>query len=71
VPRPAPKLKLTPREGELAQAVALGLDNLQIAARLGVADKTARNALSALYAKLGVEGRPQAIVALREQGFGS
>jgi pimeloyl-ACP methyl ester carboxylesterase/DNA-binding CsgD family transcriptional regulator len=70
-PAPAPKLKLTPREGELAQAVALGLDNLQIAARLGVADKTARNALSALYAKLGVEGRPQAIVALREQGFGS
>ena len=68
---PTSTVKLTPRESELAQAVALGLDNLQIAARLGVADKTARNALSALYAKLGVEGRPQAIVALREQGFGT
>ena len=31
---------LTPRERELAALVAQGLDNLQIAARLGVADKT-------------------------------
>ena len=66
----ASALKLTPREHDLAEAVALGLDNLQIAARLGVADKTARNALSALYAKLDVEGRPQAIVLLRSHGFG-
>ena len=47
------------------------LDNLQIAARLGIKDKTARNALSALYTKLAVEGRPQAIVQLRAQGFGA
>ncbi len=68
---PTSALRLTPREHDLAQAVALGLDNLQIAARLGIADKTARNALSALYAKLNVEGRPQAIVLLRSQGFGA
>ena len=67
----ASALKLTPREHDLAEAVALGLDNLQIAARLGIKDKTARNALSALYAKLAVEGRPQAIVQLRAQGFGT
>ena len=60
---------LTARERELAALVALGLDNLQIAARLGVADKTVRNALSALYAKLGVEGRPQAVVRTRELGL--
>ena len=61
---------LTPRERELADLVAQGLDNLQIAARLGVADKTVRNALSALYTKLAVEGRPQAIVRARDLGFG-
>ena len=49
-------LALTPREKELAHAVADGLDNLQLAARLGVAEKTARNAISALYAKHNVEG---------------
>jgi pimeloyl-ACP methyl ester carboxylesterase len=61
---------LTPRERELLDLVARGLDNLQIGARMQVADKTVRNALSALYAKLGVQGRPQAIVRAREQGFG-
>ena len=61
---------LTPRERELAALVAQGLDNLQIAAHLGVADKTVRNALSTLYAKLQVEGRPQAVVRARELGLG-
>ena len=61
---------LTPRERELAALVAQGLDNLQIAARLGVADKTVRNALSTLYTKLQVEGRPQAVVRARELGLG-
>jgi pimeloyl-ACP methyl ester carboxylesterase/DNA-binding CsgD family transcriptional regulator len=60
----------TPRERELLHAVAQGLDNLQIAAHLGIAEKTVRNALSKLYEKLGVEGRPQAIVRARDLGFG-
>lgn len=64
-----PALKLTPTERELTGLVALGLDNLQIAARLGVADKTVRNRLSALYAKLGVEGRAMAVVKARELGL--
>ncbi len=69
--RPArPSPLLTPRERELAALVAMGLDNLQIAARLGVADKTVRNALSLLYAKLEVDGRPQAVVRARELGLG-
>ncbi len=61
----------TQRFTAVRQVVERGYSVAEIAARLGVANKTARNALSALYAKLGVEGRPQAIVALREQGFGS
>lgn len=44
-PSPPP---LTPRERELASLVGQGLDNLQVAARLSLADKTVRNMLSAL-----------------------
>lgn len=65
-----PEVTLTPRERELAALVAGGLDNAQIGACMGWADKTVRNALSALYAKLGVEGRPQAVVRTRELGLG-
>lgn len=63
-------LAFTPRERALLALVAQGLDNLQIAARLGLAEKTVRNGLSQLYASLGVEGRPQAVVRARELGFG-
>ncbi|MEZ5730266.1 MAG: alpha/beta hydrolase [Burkholderiaceae bacterium] len=66
--RPIPTL--TPPARELACLVSEGLDNHQIAARMGLAEKTVRNALSALYASLGVEGRPQAIARTRELGFG-
>ncbi len=59
----------TPRERELLALVAQGLDNLQIAARLGLADKTVRNQLSRLYQRLGVDGRTHAVVRARELGF--
>lgn len=65
------EIELTPRERELLTLVAQGLDNLQIAARLGLADKTVRNALSRLYARLEVEGRPQAILKAQALGFGT
>lgn len=57
------------RERELLTLVAMGLDNLQIAARLGLAEKTVRNQLSRPYAKLGVEGRSHAVVRARDLGF--
>lgn len=60
---------LTARERELAGLVGQGLDNLQIAARLGIAEKTVRNRLSALYTTLGVEGRAQAVAAARDLGL--
>lgn len=62
-------LRLTPRERELARLVAKGLDNAQIAAHLGVADKTVRNGLSALYAKLGVDSRARAVAKSRDLGL--
>lgn len=64
-----PPVQLTPRERELAVLVGQGLDNLQIAARLGLADKTVRNMLSALYTKLEVEGRSMAVVKVRDMGL--
>lgn len=65
-PQPPP---LTPAERALAALVAQGLDNLQITAHLGLAEKTVRNRLSALYAKLDVEGRAMAVVKARELGL--
>jgi pimeloyl-ACP methyl ester carboxylesterase len=61
--------ELTPAERSLAALVGQGLDNLQITAQLGLAEKTVRNRLSALYAKLGVEGRAMAVVKVRELGL--
>ncbi len=59
----------TSRERKLLALVARGCDNLQIAAELGLADQTVRNALSALYARLGVEGRSYAVARARDLGF--
>jgi DNA-binding CsgD family transcriptional regulator len=70
VPAGAQAQAFTPRECELLRLVAAGRDNPQIGATLGLADKTVRNMLSRLYARLGVEGRPQAVVRARELGFG-
>ena len=64
-----PGRAFTPRERELLALVARGCDNLQIAAQLGLAEKTVRNALSSLYTRLGVDGRTHAVVRAREMGF--
>jgi pimeloyl-ACP methyl ester carboxylesterase/DNA-binding CsgD family transcriptional regulator len=62
---------LTPREREIVELLAQGLDNAQIAARLDLSEKTVRNNVTQVFTKLGVENRPQAIVRAREAGFGS
>lgn len=62
---------LTPRERELLEFLARGLDNHQIAAHLGLSEKTVRNHVSSILAKLDVESRSQAIVRAREAGFGA
>ena len=63
--------QLTPRDRELVELLAHGLDNLQIAAHLGLAEKTVRNKVSAVFSKLDVGTRAQAIVRAREAGFAS
>ncbi len=61
---------LTERQREMLELVAQGRDNAQIAACLALSEKTVRNQISALYAKLAVENRAQAIVRARDSGFG-
>jgi len=61
---------LTPREGEVLERIAQGLDNAQIAAHLGLSEKTVRNHITRIFDKIGVENRSQAIVLAREHGFG-
>ena len=69
-PGGAPFSGLTPREAELVELIAQGLDNAQIAARLELSDKTVRNHITSIFAKLGVDNRSRAIVLAREAGFG-
>src|SRR5712664_384633 len=61
---------LTAREKELLDCIARGLANVEIAERLQISEKTVRNHISSIFAKLGVEHRAQAIVAARKAGFG-
>ncbi len=70
---PAPRTfaQLTPREHELLELLARGLDNLQIAAHLELTEKTVRNKVSAVFDKLEVASRAQAIVKAREAGYGT
>jgi pimeloyl-ACP methyl ester carboxylesterase/DNA-binding CsgD family transcriptional regulator len=61
---------LTARERELVELIAQGRDNAQIAAQLALSDKTVRNHITSIFAKLEVENRSQAIVLARDAGFG-
>lgn len=62
---------LTRREREVLDLIARGHDNPQIARALAVADKTVRNHVSKLFAKLGVGGRAQAAARARDAGWGA
>jgi DNA-binding NarL/FixJ family response regulator len=61
--------ELTRREREILALVAEHLTNPQIAVRLGLSQKTVRNHVSAVFAKLQVADRAQAIMRAREAGL--
>ncbi|MGX4687796.1 response regulator [Streptomyces sp. JNUCC 63] len=70
-PRPADSFPgLTAREREILDRVARGHGNARVAAELELAVKTVANHLSAIFAKLGVSGRTEAILLARERGLG-
>lgn len=61
---------LTPREQDVLHLIARGLDNARIAETLFISPKTVRNHITAIFSKLDVRDRAQAIVRAREAGFG-
>lgn len=67
-PSPGPFSLLSPREAEVARLLASGLDNAQIAAQLSISEKTVRNHITRIFAKLQVTTRSQAIVLAHEAG---
>jgi DNA-binding NarL/FixJ family response regulator len=74
-PEPDALPGLTDREREILALIGEGLTNRQIGQRLYLAEKTVKNHISRLLAKLGVERRIQAAVIatqaqdrLRQQG---
>ena len=69
--RTSPPTGLTAREIEVLRLVAQGRSNREIAAELFIAEKTARNHVERVYAKLGVNNRTQASLAAIDRGLAS
>ena len=61
---------LTTSEREVLALIARGLDNGGIADALAKSEKTVRNQVSSIFAKLGVRTRAQAITLARYAGIG-
>lgn len=60
---------LSNREREVLSLLTKGMSNASIAERLTISEKTVRNHVTAVFDKLGVWTRAQAIVFARERGF--
>jgi DNA-binding NarL/FixJ family response regulator len=67
---PPPFDQLTIREREILVQLSKGDSNAQIARHLGVSEKTIRNQLTSIFAKLGVADRIQAVILARDAGIG-
>jgi two-component system response regulator DevR len=66
VAKPGPLAGLTDQERTLLDLIGEGLTNRQIAERMFLAEKTVKNYVSRLLAKLGMERRTQAAVLVTE-----
>ena len=64
-----PLAQLTPRERQVLALIARGRDNASIASVLEVSDKTVRNVVSNVFAKLQVTDRSGAAAKAREAGL--
>ena len=62
--------QLTEREVDVLDRLAAGLDNVSIAHALCLSEKTVRNYVSVIFAKLHVASRSEAIVVGRDAGLG-
>lgn len=62
--------ELSAREREVLDLIARGMNNHEIAERLSISQKTARNHVSNIFNKLQVADRAQAIIRARDAGLG-
>lgn len=60
------QLKLSARELEIASMMIKGMSNQQIASKLYISIGTAKNYISSLYEKIGINDRTNAVLFLRE-----
>lgn len=65
-PEPEQLKRLTEQERRVLSCIAEGMTNRQIGERLSLAEKTVKNYVSSVLAKLGVERRTQAAVLASE-----
>jgi DNA-binding NarL/FixJ family response regulator len=61
---------LTSREREVLGLIAAGARNAEIARKMAIAPKTVANHISAIFAKLQVADRSEAIILARDAGLG-
>jgi DNA-binding NarL/FixJ family response regulator len=61
-----PLAQLTPQEMRVLELIGEGMTNRQIAEQLSLAEKTVKNYVSAVLAKLGLARRVQAAVLISE-----
>ncbi|HJU42026.1 MAG TPA: helix-turn-helix transcriptional regulator [Vicinamibacterales bacterium] len=62
---------LTQRERQMAQAVARGLRNRQIAYEFGISEETVKKHLATIYGKLAISGRVALAVLVMSGGIDS
>jgi len=67
--QPSLEISLSERETEVLQLLAQGLSNADIAQRLFLSEGTVRNYTSAIFAKLNVSDRTQAVVVALRYGL--
>lgn len=63
------RARVSPREREVLALVGEGADNLTIAARLGITERTVKAHVTSLYRKLGAESRLQLALLARDTGL--
>lgn len=59
----------TTRESEVLELLARGFSNAQIAAHLGITERTVKFHLTSLFARLGAKRRTEAVAIARERGL--
>jgi DNA-binding NarL/FixJ family response regulator len=70
IPKSANRARLSSREQQIMSLIAAGHSNGQIAAHLVLTEKTIKNHVNRIYAKLGAGSRPDAISRWGSQRHG-